>query len=294
MTVTSPSKCSNCIIAREGICSRIAPRTRAILASQTAILQYKANQIIWDGEDPPRFVGIVMSGCLRMQRYGIQGRRQIVGLFRLGDVIGGLARAPRDHSIAAATDASFCRVDRHVFQRLIEQDRGLQRAVYDQQAAKLEELRRLTGSLGGLTAAERLTAFLASATTCMPCQPQADSSLILTVDLPRADIADLLGTSVETISRISRRLEAEGVIEIISPRHFRIADLMSLVRLGCLERSFDRMPGALPPQMTKPRMPDQISPAHRPGLAPERAAPARPARLPAARFPAAAGVAMRQ
>jgi CRP/FNR family transcriptional regulator len=260
MAVISQAKCKDCFISRGGICADIEPRTRALLGNQAVTHQFNANQIVWDGEHAPPFVGIVVSGYLRLQRYSFDGRRQIISLLKKGDVIGGLSRTQQDFSIEAATDAAICKIERRVFERMMEQDRALQRAVYDVHVAKLEELRWLTWSLGGLAADERLTAFLVMATTYMPYQPQPDGSSILTVDLPRHDIADLLGTSVESISRISKRLEAAGAIEIISARHFRIPDLQALIKLGCLEDTFDRMRSAMLPQAMKRFFADQIQP----------------------------------
>ena len=267
MAVISQAKCKDCVIGRGGICAHIEPRTRALLGNQAVIQHVSANQIVWDGEKAPNFVGIVTSGYLRLQRYGFDGRRQIINLLKRGDVLGDLSRGQHDFSIEAASDAVICKVERRVFERLMEEDLALQRAVYDVHVARLEEVRWLTWSLGGLTAEERLTAFLVMATTYMPYQPQPDGSSILTVDLPRHDIADLLGTSVESISRISKRLETAGAIEIISARHFRIPDLKTLIKLGCLEGTFDRMRTAMLPQAMKRLFVDQMPQPHSPKAA---------------------------
>lgn len=262
MAVISQAKCKDCLVGKGGICAHVESRTRAFLGNQPVAHQFNANQTVWDGEHAPRFVGIVLSGYLRLQRYGFDGRRQIISLLKRGDVIGGLGRSQQDFSVEAASDAVICKIERRVFERLMEQDRALQRAVYDVHVANLEELRWLTWSLGGLTADERLTAFLVMATTYMPYQPQPDGSSILTVDVPRHDIADLLGTSVESISRISKRLEKAGAIEIISARHFRIPDLKALIKLGCLEGTFDRMRSAMLPQAMKRLFADQVPAQH--------------------------------
>ena len=262
MAVISQAKCKDCIVGKGGICAHVEPRTRALLGNQAVAHQFNVNQTVWDGENTPSFVGIVLSGYLRLQRYGFDGRRQIISLLKRGDVVGGLGRSQHDFSIEAASDAVICKVERRVFERLMEQDHALQRAVYDVHVANLEELRWLTWSLGGLSADERLTAFLVMATTYMPYQPQPDGSSILTVDVPRHDIADLLGTSVESISRISKRLEKAGAIKIISARHFRIPDLKALIKLGCLEGTFDRMRSAMLPQAMKRLFVDQMLPQH--------------------------------
>jgi len=99
----------------------------------------------------------------------------------------------------------------------------------------------LTWSLGALSPEERFCAFLALSTRFMPYQAQPDGSAIVSMQMPRIDIADLLGTTVETICRINRKLAKAGIIEIKDPSHFRIPDLRRLTSLGQIDGSFDRM-----------------------------------------------------
>jgi CRP/FNR family transcriptional regulator len=72
------------------------------------------------------------------------------------------------------------------------------------------------------------------ATRHMPFEPDGERGGRLTIRLPRPDIADLLATSVESISRISQKLAAEGLIAIISPGLFHIPDVQRLAQRGCL------------------------------------------------------------
>ena len=68
----------------------------------------------------------------------------------------------------------------------------------------------------------------------MPWEPLPGGGGVLDLDLPRADIADLLGTTIESISRISRKFHREGLIRIVDPRRFAIPDLARLARRGSL------------------------------------------------------------
>jgi Mn-dependent DtxR family transcriptional regulator len=59
--------------------------------------------------------------------------------------------------------------------------------------------------------------------------------------LPRKDIADLLGTTVESISRSVHKLSDVGVIEIKDPAHFRFLDMSRLIAVGKIDGLFERM-----------------------------------------------------
>jgi len=60
---------------------------------------------------------------------------------------------------------------------------------------------------------------------------EADSAFILTVLLPltRADMADYLGLTIETVSRQITRLKTAGTIQLLENRVFVVPDLAALV-----------------------------------------------------------------
>lgn len=238
------AKCMQCSLHDKGLCAIVQADTLARLASTGTQHDYPVNRTVWDEGTAPVFVGLLVSGYLRLARYRMDGRRQIVSLMTPGDIIGGTGPGIfAGYTLEAATDVRICRFESRVFDRLMGEDRDLPRAVYRLRAAKLDRLRRQIWWLGVLTAEERLCGFLASATRYMPFAPQPGGGGTLTVDLPRSDIADLLAISVETISRITRCLDASGVIRIRDPRHFEIPDLGKLVEIGC----FQDVPGNVPP-----------------------------------------------
>ncbi|MGB8814205.1 MAG: Crp/Fnr family transcriptional regulator [Paracoccaceae bacterium] len=202
--------------------------------------RYASNRVVCGEGADPDFTGILVSGYLRLQRYGMDGRRQILCLLTPGDILGGQKSRGPSYSVEASTDALICRFETKNLDRIMAEDADLRRAVYALHSGKLEQLRWLTWSLGALSVEERLCAFLAVATKYMPYQTLGNGG-VLSVDLPRADIADLLGTSVESISRITNRLDGEGIISIRSARQFEIRDLDRLIVLGCLQGTFENI-----------------------------------------------------
>ncbi|MDP4034114.1 MAG: Crp/Fnr family transcriptional regulator [Pseudorhodobacter sp.] len=243
---------------------------------------YPANQFIGDAETGLGLTGIVISGYLRLQHDRIDGRRQILSLLTPGDIVGRPSGCCRGYSIEASTDARVCRLDLHRFSRMLETDTTIRRAVYVVQSAKLGQLHWLAWSLGALNAEERLCAFLALATRYMPFEPLPGGGHILSVDLPRPDIADFLGTTVESISRISSHLDRIGAIRMRNAWQFEIPDLGKLVQMGCLEGTFEniRFPAEPARQFRSPLQPAAVA-RH---LAQQ---PAAPKRLATALAPAA-------
>lgn len=193
------------------------------------------------GSAPGRDVWFIRSGILRLQRYAFDGRRQILSLFLPGDIIGFEGEFRDGVSVETVTQSGLCRIDRRRLQTIINKDDELRADLFRQKQDQLDRLHWLTWSLGALSPDQRFCAFLALSTRFMPCQQQPDGTMILSMQLPRADIADLLGTTVETICRINRKLTEIGVIELKDPSHFRLLDLKKVMALGQIEGSFDRM-----------------------------------------------------
>jgi CRP-like cAMP-binding protein len=190
-------------------------------------------------------VWFIRSGLLRLQRHAYDGRRQILSLFLPGEIVGFDGEVREGTSVETATPSGLCRIDRNRFDRMVHQNDTLRAELLRQKQDQLDRLHWLTWSLGALAPEERLCGFLALASTCMPYQPQPDGSGVLSMRLPRKDVADLLGTTVESICRILHKLSREGVIEIRDPAHFRFLDRARLITLGQIDGLFDRIAGGL-------------------------------------------------
>lgn len=233
--MTSQNNCLGCVVRNSGFCGMLDGRTQSVVAGCVRTQVLPAGKRLWDDDTPAEFVGILQSGYLRFQRFGMEGRRQILCLLQPGDIVGDPQDQAKGYSVETASPVRLCRFDERKFERLMRDNPDVARSVYRMRSARLENLRWLTWSLGVLSAEERLCAFLAKATQHMAFIPDGAAGGTLTIGISRRDIADLLATTVESISRTTQKLSAEGIIEIISPGRFHIPDLQRLVERGCLE-----------------------------------------------------------
>ncbi|MFN3938652.1 MAG: Crp/Fnr family transcriptional regulator, partial [Gemmobacter sp.] len=194
----------------------------------------EANSVVVPADRPRTHVWVVESGILRMQYFTQCGRRRILGFILAGELVGVGRYDPNRCSVETVTDSVLCRIDRRTFAGAIEGCAELRHAVFHQQDQRLERLRALTWSLCALNPEQRICRFLVQLVRSVPVQKGADGSLCVVNPLPRRDVADHLGTSVETISRITHRLDAKGIIEILDPVSFRIRNLGALIDAGCM------------------------------------------------------------
>jgi CRP/FNR family transcriptional regulator len=189
---------------------------------------------------PSRDVWFIRTGILRLQRYGYDGRRQILSLYLPGEIVGYEGQFREGVNIETVTQSGLCRIDRHKFESMLVQSSTLRADLFRQKQDQLDRLQWLTWTLGAMGPEERLCAFLALSSKFLPYQPLPDGSGILSMLLPRKDIADLLTTTAETICRVLYKLSEKGLIEIWDPAHFRILDLKELIKLGQVDALFDR------------------------------------------------------
>ncbi|MDE3237944.1 MAG: Crp/Fnr family transcriptional regulator [Paracoccaceae bacterium] len=227
----SETICSDCVSRRGGLCSGLPDGVRGKLAEGARVVDYPADRLLWDEESRPGFVAIVRKGFLRMVRYSVEGRRQIMAIVAPGELIGEGFETRSGYALETATPVRLCRMERGTFERLSEDEPSVGRAFYRQCVERLDSLRRVTWSLGLQSPEERFCGFLASARQTMPYQPVGKGG-ILRIEISRADIADYLGTTRETISRIAHKLQSAGLIEIRDPATFHIPDMERLEAVG--------------------------------------------------------------
>ena len=114
---------------------------------------------------------------------------------------------------------------------MIAKSPGLQSRLFKQTLADLDDSREWLVTLGRKTARERVASFL-----CMIARngPGADKNTVFAsvFDLPltRADMADFLGLTIETVSRQLTKLKKDGIISISHNRHIVIIDMDVLLK----------------------------------------------------------------
>ncbi|ADM09538.1 transcriptional regulator FixK [Parvularcula bermudensis HTCC2503] len=143
------------------------------------------------------------------------GRRQIVDLVGPGDLVHFEVEGPLDHFAEALTDTEIAQIDG----ASALQDPDFRAYYLEQARARMVMDRRHITMLGRKSAQERLADFLECLAECLDCGPSA-------IDLPmtRQQIADYLGLTLETVSRIFARWGREGRLRQVSHDRYLLSD----------------------------------------------------------------------
>jgi CRP/FNR family transcriptional regulator len=83
--------------------------------------------------------------------------------------------------------------------------------------------------LGRKTAREKLASFVLMLARREAVAPQGASGVQVALPLTRAEIAEYLGMTIETVSRQFTKLRSDGVIAFDSSRALRVPDMDTLV-----------------------------------------------------------------
>lgn len=187
-------------------------------------MSFAANEEIFGEEEDADFLYQIVSGSVRTTRTLSDGRRQIAAFHFAGDVFG-LECGGVHRVTAEAIEASeIALVRRAVLQRAVDDDRHVARQLWSLTSRELQRAEDQMVLLGCKTARERLGAFL------LDLSARRRSSAEIDLPMSRADIADHLGMTVETVSRTFTQLARERVVALPSSRHVLLLDRAALGR----------------------------------------------------------------
>ncbi len=202
---------------------------------QGAPLMFARDDAIYAEGDTARCWYRLLSGSVRVFRVLRDGRRHIGEFVFPGQFFGFEAGATHIHGAEAIEPASVVAYScERIEQRMAEDPAArdaLRRLLMDQLAQAQERIMLL----GGLNATGRLAAFLLA----MAQRRTKANPLGLVADLPmsRIDVADYLGLTVETVSRLFTALRQRGAIRLPTANRVEIlnAGMLAVASVGTIE-----------------------------------------------------------
>ncbi|HXZ38985.1 MAG TPA: Crp/Fnr family transcriptional regulator [Thermodesulfobacteriota bacterium] len=194
---------------------------------------FQKGESIFDEEDEGTGFYVVISGRVKVFKLSPEGKEQILHIFGPGEPFGEVAvftgkRFPASAEALEETRAFF--FARKEFMDLIQRDPSL---ALNMLAVLSQRLRRFSGLIESLSLKEvpgRLAAYF------LYLQEGKKGGADLILEISKNQLASLLGTIPETLSRILARMNREGFIDSIGPRQVRILNGKGLEELASGER----------------------------------------------------------
>jgi CRP/FNR family nitrogen fixation transcriptional regulator len=189
-----------------------------VIERQGARARVDRNEELYAQNDDVELLYRIVRGVVRTTRVGLDGRRQVGGFYYPGDILG-LETGPQHLFAAEALTAIEAQVLRRSAVRAFAGDTELDRAILDATRLELERAQSHMLVLGLKNAREKVAAFLLSL-----AQSSAGDERASTFELAmsRQDMADYLGLTIETVSRMLGQLQNEALVEFPTARQFRV------------------------------------------------------------------------
>lgn len=218
--------CNACIVKNRAICASLRPSELDILSQLGRKQRVSRGQVlIWEGDDA-MVVANVISGVLKVTMSMADGREQIVGIVFPADFVGRPFGKKSPYSITALCDAELCIFPRSDFDRFAREHPDLEHKLLERTLTELDRAREWMLLLGRKAAQERIATLLIAMSERMGEGNCSGSEMLDQFDLPldRQQIGDLLGLTIETVSRQMTQLKQDGVIALPDRRSVIIKD----------------------------------------------------------------------
>jgi CRP/FNR family transcriptional regulator len=223
--------CADCSVRDMALCGSLTDtELEALNALGRRQKLTKGETVIWAG-DESIICANLLTGVLKLSASTADGREQIVGLHYPADFIGRPYGDTADFTVTALTDSELCVFPRKQFEQVLEDHARMERLLLQRTFAALDEARGRMLMLGRKSAEEKIAGFLldmADRAGSSACQASAEGPITFDLPLTRGQIADVLGLTIETVSRQMTKLKASGVISLPGGRAITLRNRAAL------------------------------------------------------------------
>ena len=211
------------ILQKVPLFSQLAAAELDRVAEITRERSYPRNSVILFEDDPGDALYVVATGQVKVVLIGEDGREVILSVLGEGDFFGEMSlidEEPRSAHVIAMEDSNLLVIRREDFQAILQQSPGIAMGLLRELSRRLRRVDEKVGSLVLLDVNGRVAQLL------LDLADEARSDRI-TRRLTQHTIAQMIGSSRETVSRTMRELVDKGFIEI-SRREILIRDRAAL------------------------------------------------------------------
>ncbi|GJE18719.1 Crp/Fnr family transcriptional regulator [Methylobacterium marchantiae] len=225
----STGGCVDCKVRLISVCAALTIDELDGLEAISQAVELAPRQALFAQGEEAGAVYNITEGTLRLFRLLPDGRRHVMGFALIGDFLG-LALAERFTVTAEAlSPVRLCRFERAAFRALVAERPSLLERLHERAGYELRLAQDQMTLLSRRTAEEKVAIFLIGLRERYARIGHA--SVTLELPMGRQDIADHLGLTIETVSRIITRLDRERTILVV-PGGVRLIDPARLERLA--------------------------------------------------------------
>lgn len=221
--------CTGCRVHDDALCQHLSgePLDRFAAIGRRRHL-VRGQPLLWEGEAAD-LVATVAAGALKLTVSMPDGKEQIVGIAWPGDFIGRPYGQTMPYTAIALGPVELCVFGRSSFENALARDAGLATGLARRVLSDLDRARSFMLLLGRKNAGQRVAILLLEIASRIG---NSNSDGVLPLPLRRQDMADILGLTIETVSRQLGRLVEAGLIALPSRQSVVLAEPSRLEALA--------------------------------------------------------------
>lgn len=215
--------CQRCEVRDKAVCGILDCARLEEFRNLGWTLKLSPGQALFHEGDPATRVFTLTKGMLKLYKLLADGRRQVTGFLHPGGFLGISIDDEHAFSAEALEESQLCWFPRDRFDDFVEEQPTMERELYRMAAHELAAAQQQFVLLGRKTASERLASFLLILSERTELSNGAGAGMIR-LPMSRSDIADYLGLTKETVSRVISALRRDRVIRLESLDVIQILD----------------------------------------------------------------------
>lgn len=213
------ASCADCPVRDVAVCAGLPHHEREALAKLGRRRIFARGDTVFVAGDDSIACASLITGALKLSRVDAEGVERTVGLIHPAGFLARLFAPVVDCTATALVESEMCLFPRATVEREMQAWPGFTQRVLQATVEQLDQSRALIELIGRRDTRARLAGFLQ-----LLLEGRCESHQRIDLVLSRAEIASLLGTTIETVSRQFAALERDRVIRRDGLRGVEILD----------------------------------------------------------------------
>lgn len=180
---------------------------------------YPRRDHLYMAGDPKNSLFVLHRGKIRIYRLNEEGKEQLLRVLMPGDFTGELAlfggEALHDSYAEIVQDSRVCEIRKSDLYVLLKEYPDIGIKIIERFSRRLNEVEQQATNIALLNSEERLIEYI---------RTHVDDEDFLKLGMTKKDLASYLSMQPETLTRIFKKLEADGVIGKIDNRTYQVFD----------------------------------------------------------------------
>lgn len=216
-------------ISEISLLSSLNEEEMALVAKEVVTYSYKRGDIVFSEGDVANHLYIVCSGKMKINKYTVDGKEQILYILSSGDFIGAFNLLKEDHfefSAVAVEDTEISMLSKAAFDTIILKNPDITLKVLEKAYERITKVEQLVERLGTNSVDAKVAGLLLNLERDFGHKTKDGTLLKLSIN--REEMGSYTGIARETMTRKLKLFEELGLIKLIGTKQILIKDRKGL------------------------------------------------------------------